>query len=284
RPYQAAIYDIKRIENIAFVEGKSAQFVSKKDVGKYFFLEGNKIYTDKISEFACICDAKTQGAMIRRIENIYDCIFIDEVQDLAGYDLEVLELLIHSKVQIMAVGDNRQATYATNYSPKNSRFKGKNIIDLFKMWESKVWCSIEERNECYRANQVICDFADALYPSMPKTISQNNSITGHDGIFTIPSTEITSYIEKYKPQVLRYRRSVDTENLQALNFGLSKGQTFPRVLIFPTGGIKHYLKNNTLDDKVGDIPKFYVAVTRAKYSVAFVFDDKPANNQITQIL
>jgi hypothetical protein len=46
--------------------------------------------------------------------------------------------------------------------------------------------------------------------------------------------------------------------------------TFDRVLIFPTGPMKAYLKTKDLA-KAGDLAKFYVGVTRARYSVTFVF-------------
>lgn len=280
RPYQNFVYNKRRIENIFFVEGKSAPYTKKENTEVYFLSEGNKIYTDKISEFACVCNGRSTGAVMERLTNIYDHIYVDEVQDLAGYDLELLQLLFLSPIPVTVVGDTRQATYATNYSPKNSKFKGKNIIDLFKDWEGNGLCKIEERRDCYRCNQIICDLADSLYPSMSKTISKNSEVTGHDGLFTVRICDITEYIEKYEPQVLRWSRTAETEGLKALNFGLSKGQTFPRVLVFPTNGIKHFLKKNMVDDKIGNIPKLYVAITRAKYSVAFVFDGIPANPKI----
>jgi len=281
RPYQNFHYDKERIETILFIEGKSAPYVSKTAVGKYFFADGNRIYTDKISEFSCICNEKSGGLVINRLSEMYDAIYVDEVQDFAGYDFDILKLLFESKINLMAVGDTRQATFFTNCSPKNSKFKGQNIICLFKEWEKTGLCIIEERNECYRCNQAICDFADALYPGMPKTISKNDKITGHDGLFLIRKEEIEGYLNEYKPQVLQYRKSQKTVNINPLNFGLSKGKSFSRVLIFPTEGIEYYLKNNKLDANVGDIPKFYVAVTRARHSVAFVYNGPTSFSNIS---
>jgi DNA helicase II / ATP-dependent DNA helicase PcrA len=281
RPYQNALYDKKRIETICFVQGKSAQYIKKTDIDKYYFANSNRIYTDKISDFACECDEKSGGLVINRLENIYDSIFIDEVQDLAGYDFEFLERLFNSRINVTVVGDNRQATYVTNYSPKNAQFKGKNIIELFKLWETKGLCSIQERNECYRCNQVICDFADALYPDMPKTVSKQNIVTNHEGLFIIRKKDVEAYIQTYSPRLLRYMISKETAHLNALNFGLSKGQSFDRVLIFPTKPIKEYLTDGDLK-KIGDKSKFYVALTRARYSVAFIHDDECFSEQVQQ--
>jgi len=59
--------------------------------------------------------------------------------------------------------------------------------------------------------------------------------------------------------------------LPAINFGASKGRTYERVLIFPTKPMLDYLARSDIS-KLKDRSKFYVAVTRAKYSVAFVTD------------
>jgi superfamily I DNA/RNA helicase len=44
------------------------------------------------------CNEKSGGAVIHRLENIYNYIYIDEVQDLSGYDLDLIELLFRSKI------------------------------------------------------------------------------------------------------------------------------------------------------------------------------------------
>ena len=54
------------------------------------------------------------GALIRRLEGIYDEILIDEVQDLSAYDWDILDALLISSIEIWMVGDIRQAVLATN--------------------------------------------------------------------------------------------------------------------------------------------------------------------------
>ncbi|MFR3195551.1 MAG: 3'-5' exonuclease [Waltera sp.] len=57
-------------------------------------------------------------------------------------------------------------------------------------------------------------------------------------------------------------------------FGSSKGLTFDRVLIYPTQPMLNWLSGKSKDMKAESLSKFYVAVTRAKYSVAFVYKTK----------
>ncbi len=274
RPYQNYVYDKKRIKTLFFIQGKSTQWVMRANTEKYYFAGGDKVYTDKISEFACLVNEKSNGKIISRLEQIYDSVFIDEVQDLAGYDFDFLSLLFGSNIKTFVVGDCRQATYFTNCSPKNAKYKGKNIYDLFRDWEKEGHCTITERNECYRCNQEICDFADALYPDLPKTDSKNNGSTGHDGIFVISKEQVDEYVRQYNPKILRDTKRSDTLNYSASNFGISKGQTFDRVLIFPNGPMKRYLVDkNASNLKDNTRSKFYVALTRARYSVTIVCDN-----------
>ena|SRR6266566_7110353 len=123
----------------------------------------------------------------------------------------------------------------------NRRYKGSGIT----VWLSQRTniCKTESRVESYRCNQAICDFADSLYPELPRTVSKNGDISGHDGVFAITPGEVASYVGKYVPVVLRRDKKADTQGLVAMNYGASKGCTFDRVLIFPTQTDDQILQN-----------------------------------------
>jgi hypothetical protein len=172
------------------------------------------------------------------------------------------------------VGDPRQHTYTTNRSAKNKQYRGHAMVD----WLSKrsETCAIETRTESSRCNQEICDWADALYPELPPTSSLNNERTGHDGVFRLAQEDVPTYVEKYRPTVLRWSKVTNTQGLAATNIRMSKGSTFNRVLIFPTKPMLTYLKTgDPAGLKARD--ELYVAVTRARHSVAFVVDHKDSD-------
>jgi hypothetical protein len=268
RPYQNYMTSRGRINTINFTASPS-HFTLKTDIDNYYLTDGNNMYGDRVSAFICDCDERSSGLVVKRLERAYGHIFIDELQDLAGHDLEFLEKLFRSSISILAVGDPRQATYSTNKSLKNKQFKLGHVVDWVRAREAKQLCSLEVRTDCYRCNQAICDFADALFPDLPKTSSKNCERTGHDGVFYIKKSEVLDYVARHKPTVLRYDRRAKTMNLSALNIGITKGRTYGRVLIFPTKPMRDYI--NTGDLPAAHNPtKLYVAVTRAKYSVAFV--------------
>lgn len=264
RPYQSCMSASPRVESI-FFQNAPIRFHKKDN----YFTVGNYVYSTKLSEFVFECNVKSGGLVISRLEKIYSHIFIDELQDFAGYDLNFFEQLFQSSIQIIAVGDPRQATFATNNSSKNSKYKGSKIYEWLQGQQQKGIVQIDEKTDCHRCNQTICDFADLLYPDLPKTISKNSVVTEHDGIFLIQGSEVHKYIEQYQPTLLKYSKSSKTFGYDALNIGLSKGRTYPRVLVFPTKNMIDFVKTKDLT-KAGDISKLYVAITRAKHSVAFI--------------
>lgn len=281
RPYGNFTFN-HRVEGVNFVNGRSAPYVKKCDIRYFLSLKDYCVYTDKIAEFALKCNEKSKGLVMCRLSDLYRRIYIDEVQDLAGYDLEALQVLLDSDIHLTLVGDYRQATYQTNQSSKNRKYKGVNIVKKFEEWEKNGKCKIQKQVQSFRCNQTICDFADSIYSDTPKTSSKNCEMTGHDGLFVISSNDVKSYVDKYSPQILRYDKRTKCTGYSALNFGDSKGMTFDRILIFPHNPLKKLLKTGNFKEIEKSVAKVYVAVTRAKYSVAFVYNGECAVKDITR--
>ncbi len=268
RPFQGILFDClfsKRIRGLVLMNNQSAQYTKEADIIHYFTKEF-KIYSDKISKFVFRCNEKTSSNVIDRISRIYPHIFIDEVQDLAGYDLELLKLLFGCNSNILLVGDPRQGTYSTNSAPKNKQFKKAKIINFFTDKIDNLTKDDTTLTINYRCIKPICELSNKLFPTMQQTTSGNNNTTDHDGIFFVKKQDVEKYLQQYQPLQLRdsKRTNVD-ENYRVMNFGESKGLSFDRVLIYPTDPILKWLKNNNSDLAATSRSKFYVAITRAKY-------------------
>ncbi len=274
RPYQRSVYSKRRVKTINFSDGRSARYAKHVDTKRYYFRNGDEIYSDKISRFVIDCETKSNGLVTKRLADIYDNIFIDEFQDLAGYDLGLLELFLKSGIRVVIVGDPRQCTYTTNSSAKNSQYRGIGILDLVRKWKVSNLCQIETIARNYRCNQKICEFANKLFRNMENMQSHNSTTTDHDGMFVVSENNVHEYVRRFSPVLLRYDKKANTYGSPALNFGNAKGLEFDRVLIVPHGPIKKYLQSGDVKDVEKSLEKFYVAVTRAKHSVAFLYDGK----------
>lgn len=297
RPYKAIIHKDLKYRNIAFFlssekSGKKPFLMNGKpiyygqsDFFKYYFTTNLKIYSDKISKFIFECDKKSDGAIIERLSNIYTDIFIDEVQDLAGWDLELIKLLFKSKLNILLVGDPRQTVYLTNNAGKYDKYKNGKIADFIKneCKKSGIIPDFKTLNNSHRNNKDLAVFSSKLYPEYPPTdicscTEHRNYVKENEGIFIIRESDIKNYLDKYKNdkiQILKYENSISPE----LNFGVSKGLSFDRVIIYPTKTMIDWLKGKNIKSET-TIAKFYVAITRARYSVAIVVDYKDQDSFI----
>lgn len=266
RPYQRSVMPrVGMVRGLNFVAERPRY--AKADELRYHLDSNFDIWRDAASDLVCRIDHASGGAVVQRLECIYDHVFIDEVQDLVGYDLEVLDLLFAADLDVTVVGDPRQHLFATNNNRKNTKYRGAGLIDWFA--ERTTICDREDRHESYRCNQEICDFASALFPSYPPMQAKHDEVTGHDGVHKVSHFEVLAYAEHHRPQVLRYDKRAKTQGLPAMNFGISKGSTFDRVLIFPTKPMLEYLQHRD-PTKLKRPETLYVAVTRARHSVAFV--------------
>lgn len=267
RPYQNAVTnEVGYLRSLNFI-GRRPEYIKKTQLG-YFFDKNHDLYRDGVADLAVIVNKQSGGKVIKRLYTCFDHIYIDEVQDMVAFDLDVLDLLLKSDISVTMVGDPRQHIYSTSGGTRNKKYRGRGLLDWLNE-RSKI-CQIETRTETYRSNQQICDFADALFPTLPATSSHNMDVTGHDGVFIIDRAEVAEYAATYHPQVLRHDKRTNTENLGGLNIGNAKGSTYDRVLIFPAStAIKYYDGKIPLDDFKG-ADRLYVAVTRARFSATLV--------------
>lgn len=265
-PYQSAVFgEPGLIQGVDFDRGTPRY--ATRGSRRYYLDRACNVYGDVLSDLACHADEESGGEVVRRLEAVYDHIYIDEVQDLVGWDLDFLDRLFHSEIGVTVVGDPRQHILFTNRRSKNKQYRGSEIVAWIE--ERTERCAIETRTDSYRCNQPLCDFASGLFPQMEAMRSAENALSGHDGIFEISTEDVDGYVELYRPVILRHDRRARTLGHAATNIGLAKGSTWDRVLIFPTKPIRDYLADRD-PTKLKAPERLYVAVTRARFSAAFV--------------
>lgn len=298
RPYQGRCHqDLfeKKIKGIVWVNEQSGVKCRRNDAKKTpilykeetefekcYFNDDMKLFTDKLARFVVRANKNSNGDVIDRISRIYPTIFVDEVQDLAGYDLEILKLLFHSRSTVFCVGDPRQVTYYTHWERMNNSYRNGMITKYVneKCYKSdKIIVDESTLAFSHRNNLQICDFSSKIYPShlKPQPCKCPNCHTAtleHQGVFIVKSSDLDVYLSRYTPVQLRHNILTSTKRgYTSLNFGESKGKTYNRIVIYPTEDMKKWLKDTRTNLADATRAKLYVAVTRAKYSVAFVIPD-----------
>ncbi|EPJ7337119.1 3'-5' exonuclease, partial [Citrobacter amalonaticus] len=142
-----------------------------------------------------------------------------------------------------------------------------------------------------RCIQKICDLSDTIHPGLyEKTLSEvenaPDEVAHHYGVFVIKSSQVSDYLATFKPQILRWSSSMGKAylppGLTCHTFGSSKGLGFDRVLIISPekhlkylgGDLRVFDKDKTDESR----NKLYVAITRARYSLAFVVEEEHLKN------
>lgn len=297
RPYQSCIFQ-DRIETINFNvsdphKANGRTIPGRKEIQDdgfynpiYYLTSCNtKAHTTYLAKLAERVIKASKGKPIARLEEIYTHIYIDEVQDLIGWDYYVLkEIAKSSKLDLTCVGDFRQTIYDTSTAqkqPKTSQQK----LDWFN---NKMNFQYEPMNVSRRSIQCICDIADRVH--VDEDYKRTESLVErtptrfqqHTGVFVVRKSEAGLYIEKFNPTLLRHSVSSGKEfnqpGLIKMNFGKSKGLSFNRIIVLPTQPYLNYLMGKANPFGQGKTEssknKLYVAMTRARYSLSFIIPDE----------
>ncbi|VVP61686.1 hypothetical protein PS874_06319 [Pseudomonas fluorescens] len=127
------------------------------------FMDGsNQVYACELGRLARELMASTP-ALIRRLECLFDEILIDEVQDLSGYDWQIVHELLESRIDVRMVGDVRQAVLSTNpRGQKNKQYGYAGALEWFLVQEKGGLLSIDYAITTYRCRTEIATFSDTI--------------------------------------------------------------------------------------------------------------------------
>jgi superfamily I DNA/RNA helicase len=274
RPFLPYVYPGRRLRGFDF----KSEHQRGKSVDRYdrYFNAAGQARKAHLPQLAVRINEASGGAPLRNIARLYDHIYIDEVQDLCGYDLEILRLLIDCGIRLTMIGDVRQAVIATNVQePKHGKYKFMGIWDWFREQEKAGRIEIHQSRETWRCRPEVALFADGLFSSefgFEATISKNPIVSGHDGVFLVREGDLAAYILEYSPLVLRQSaNSARGKDFDFMNFKASKGLAAEHVLIWPTANIRNLISSGRALERQA-AAELYVAVTRARQSVALVID------------
>lgn len=97
---------------LSFREPPDFTMKLKRDDSRYYFNDKGSLYHNRLAKLVEMADG-IRG-VISRIERFYDDFFVDEVQDLAGHDFNLLMALAKANVEMLFVGDFYQHTFDTS--------------------------------------------------------------------------------------------------------------------------------------------------------------------------
>ncbi|WP_105439460.1 UvrD-helicase domain-containing protein [Neorhizobium sp. T25_13] len=291
KPFQGKLFDwevagMLLVSQRSGFRGRDRQdrpvYWGEEDFRRCYFDRRNRVYSDKLARLVMRCNEAADGAVIERLSRIYPFIFVDEVQDLAGYDLNILTALFKSPSNVVMVGDPRQVTYVTHLEARLKKYRDGGIADFIRAeLPRKVTCDIDVTSlmASHRNSTAICELSSKLYPKLTaatacKCADCRQPVPDDAGLYIVRRNDLPRYLKTGRPVQLRWSSAVKVASaaLPSLTFGRSKGLGFDRVIIYPTKEMMDWLKGAQSALKAETRAKLYVALTRARHTVAVVHD------------
>src|SRR5699024_6897320 len=191
----------------------------KADNWKYYYDFYGNLYYERLAQFSYKI-LKSSDNVLKRLESIYKTVLIDEVQDMVGYDLRIIEELYNARLNLVIVGDHRQSTYSTNTGTYLKKYRGINVFDFFS--EELHHEKFETLELCHRCPQKVCDLANTLFDDL----NLNSSKLNDEGeVFVVSKDNVSLFIQKYKPTILYYNITA----LKKFKSKLKKDITFESI-------------------------------------------------------
>ena len=124
---------------------------------RYYMNSGAKLYHNRLAKLLEIMNV--QSLLNQRLEKYFENIFIDEVQDFAGHDFNLLMNICKININIILVGDFFQHTFDTSRDGVVNRNLHKDL-SVYQSRFTKVKIKIDSQtlSHSYRCSPTLCDF------------------------------------------------------------------------------------------------------------------------------
>lgn len=266
--YKPFLSDRVKAKGIIYEQNPN-QFL-RQNQQAYYLTPNRFLYSNRLSLLLVNCQVIDD--VKDRIETYFDEFIIDEVQDVAGRDFSLLELLMEAKVNMFFVGDFFQHTYDTsrdgninkslfdNKATYESRFVHKGfIIDgttLVKSW---------------RCSKSICDFVDK---QLGISIASNRDPNDDTSVTLVTDTEKVSQILADRHIIKLHYQMSSRYGDGHKNWGDTKGEDcYQDVCVMLNKTTATRLKKSELQTlPPATRNRLYVAITRAHGNCFFIIE------------
>lgn len=263
--YLPFLLNVKRTKGMTFERPDPDRNFALVD-DRRFMTTGRWLYHNRVASL--LKETGTVAGINARIEKYFDAFFVDEVQDFAGHDFNLLMALCYAKVRCMFVGDFYQHTYDTSrdgqtnvnlhvdYEKYKKRFvQAKMTPDLTSLIKSR------------RCSKSVCDF---ISKNIGVEIqSDSNRITD---VGLVEDADKVNALYASKEVVKLFLQEHYKYDCYGQNWGASKGldhYTDVCVVLNP-GTLKAYKAGTLSSINAGTRNKLYVASSRARGNLTFI--------------
>lgn len=232
---------------------------------QYYFDEARRVYHNRLAKLIEI--ENVLDLLRSRVEKYFDELLIDEVQDFAGHDFNLLSQLASSNVEMCLVGDFYQHTYDTSRDGNVNRNLHKSLDEFVTRLEG-IGFTVDGQTlrRSYRCSPTLCSFVkDNLGIDMT---SHRDDVTN---IQWVTSQEEATRIQETDEVVKLFYQSHYKYRCRSCNWGASKGVDYSDVaVVLNPVSLRQIEKGKGHELTPQTRNKLYVACTRAWNSVYLI--------------
>jgi DNA helicase-2/ATP-dependent DNA helicase PcrA len=231
-----------------------------------YLTDTNRLYHNRAAKFV---DKNNLNAEVRmRLEKYYQYLYIDEVQDFAGHDFNLLRVISQSNINALYVGDFYQHTFDTSRDGRVNEGLHDNYEE-YKERFRKLNFDIDERTliKSYRCSPQVCRYIqDKLNINI-----ESHKCNMTEIIYINNKARIKNIIENDNIVKLFFKEHY-LYQCRSRNWGDSKGENGYNdiCVVLNKETLYHYREDRLCDLKNQTLNKLYVAISRAHRNVYLI--------------
>ena len=226
----------------------------------HYIDKNNRLYSSRISKL--LIELKLVEDINKRLSKYFDNLFIDEIQDFASNDFNLLKGIVKSNIDILFVGDFFQHTFDTSRDGTTK----KNLHENFTNYQSEfikagLQIDITTLNKSWRCSPTIC-----RYITENLGIQIESHKIDETEIIIVDSKEKALKIHSNSEIVKLFYQEHYKFNCFSRNWGDSKGEDryYDVCVVMNKTTFEKYQKSKLNELASTTTNKFYVALSRTK--------------------
>lgn len=229
----------------------------------YYLDTAGRLYHSRLAKL--LITRKLVGEVSDRIDQFFDMVCVDEVQDFAGNDFNFLMALAKTRADMLLVGDFRQHTYDT------SRDKAVNasLHDRFDAYAKRFRdagfeIDSESLSHSRRCSRAVCAFISERLGIPIRTTSDRVA-----AVLDVKSQEEADTLWRRTDVVKLFYQEHSTYGCASQNWGASKGEDhYDEVcVVLNPNTLSHHARGELAKLAPATLNKLYVALSRSRGNV-----------------
>lgn len=181
----------------------------------YYKTKAGRLFSNRIAHF---CKNHCVDGIKDRLDKYYDFFFIDEIQDIAGHDFNLLLSIIPNKCNILFVGDFFQHTYDTSNDGNVNKNLYNDYNKYLKRWKNAgVTIDTFSLSRSHRCSEEICAFVGKMGISIESTGEAQGNV------FVLSNEQEVDAIVKDDRIPKLFLENSTNYRCASMNWGASKG-------------------------------------------------------------